>query len=316
MDYRLEAAHQAMMRTLNSVADRCDGVRCDMAMLLLPDVFAKTWRDFPPAEGPLAENTDFWGKAIRETRRGHPDFKFVAEVYWGLEPRLQDLGFDYTYDKELYDKLMARDGAAIQRHLLEMPAERLAAGLHFLENHDERPVASVLSLAEHQASAMLILGLPGMRFIHEGQMEGARLRIPVQLVRRPIEPQQPLVAKMYRRLLSVLERSAVGRGSAELLPPSPRVNGSCPQVILIRWQASPEIIDLVAVNLATTSCQCYAPLRPREFRGEQSWSVTDLLGGAEWTLSGAELGAPGLPVDLAAYGVALYHCRPGPRPNP
>ena len=66
-----------------------------MAMLILPDVFARTW-------GILME--PFWEAAIAATRAVNPEFLFVAEVYWGLEWELQQLGFDYTYDKDLYDR--------------------------------------------------------------------------------------------------------------------------------------------------------------------------------------------------------------------
>jgi hypothetical protein len=31
--------------TLNDIAEQCDGVRCDMAMLVMNDVFVRTWSD-------------------------------------------------------------------------------------------------------------------------------------------------------------------------------------------------------------------------------------------------------------------------------
>ena len=153
-----------MTQLLQSIAGRCDGVRCDMAMLVLNDVFAKTWESFPIAnhQSPASE---FWASAIPAVKETHPGFLFLAEGYWGLEARLQALGFDYTYDKPLYDGLVSRDAAGVQRHLLGMPGGAVAASAHFLENHDEPRIASILSPAEHRAAALLILGLPGMRFL-------------------------------------------------------------------------------------------------------------------------------------------------------
>ncbi|HWH69927.1 MAG TPA: alpha-amylase family glycosyl hydrolase, partial [Candidatus Sulfotelmatobacter sp.] len=198
VEYRRAETRRAMLELLRSVAARCDGVRCDMAMLLLSDVFAKNWKRFPVAGD--APETEFWAEAIPVIKEVFPNFLFLAEVYWGLEARLQQLGFDYTYDKELYDRLEARDPAGVQRHVLSLKPETLAAGAHFLENHDEARIASILTPAQHRAAAWVILGLPGMRFLHEGQLTGARLRLPVQLRRRFPEPAQPEIAGMYEQV--------------------------------------------------------------------------------------------------------------------
>ncbi|MEY2428562.1 MAG: hypothetical protein QOJ40_1447, partial [Verrucomicrobiota bacterium] len=153
LDYRLPATRAAMTELLQSIAKRCDGVRCDMAMLLLNDVFAKTWDRFPIAnQQPVA--AEFWADAITAVKRDHPRFLFLAEAYWGLEVRLQALGFDYTYDKELYDRLVARDAPGTQRHLLGKPPESILHSAHFIENHDEPRIASILSLPEHRAAAL------------------------------------------------------------------------------------------------------------------------------------------------------------------
>ena len=309
LDYRRDDTRAAMTALLASVAERCDGVRCDMAMLLLGDVFARTWQDCPPVDGTAAETGEFWAQALAGTRCTHPDFQFLAEAYWGLESRLQDLGFDYTYDKELTDKVMARDGPAVQRHLLDQPAWRLAAGIHFLENHDERRVASVLAIEAHQAATLLMLGLPGMRFLHDGQLEGAGVRVPVQLNRRPAEPPQPVIAAWYRRLLAVLAASAVGTGTPELLTPLPVGEAPCTDLVLVEWQAPDGAIDLVAVNLAAAPRQAYAPLHLGD-RAAENWSIVEAISGTAATRSGAELRRDGLPLDLPPHAAALYQCRP------
>src|SRR5262249_55782086 len=95
IDYRRGAARAAMTGLLQSVADRCDGVRCDMAMLLLNDIFPKTWAHMPVSIPPPA--TEFWADAITAVKKAHPGFLFLAEAYWNLEGRLQSQGFDYTY---------------------------------------------------------------------------------------------------------------------------------------------------------------------------------------------------------------------------
>ncbi len=74
----------------------CDGVRCDMAMLVLPEVFRRTW-------GIVAE--PFWPDATFQVCPQYAGFVFMAEHYWDLEWTLQQQGFDYTDDKRLCDRL-------------------------------------------------------------------------------------------------------------------------------------------------------------------------------------------------------------------
>ncbi len=95
LDYRHPEVWAAMTRVLVAVAGLCDGLRCDMAMLLLSDVFQQTWRACPRQGAPPGE---FWAHAMHAVRAAHPELVLVAEAYWGLEGRLVELGFDYADD--------------------------------------------------------------------------------------------------------------------------------------------------------------------------------------------------------------------------
>lgn len=309
LDYRRAATREAMLGLLQSVAARCDGVRCDVAMLLLNEVFARTWESFPVAgETPLCE---FWADAIAAIRRNHPDFLFLAEVYWDLEARLHDLGFDFAYDKHLYDELFWRNAAGAQRRLLDAGPGFVARCAHFLENHDEPRIATQLSTEEHRAAALVILGLPGMRFLHEGQLAGARVKLPVQLARRRAEAADPAVAALYEALLAALPHTAVGKGHAELLTPRPawRDNPSGVNFVLAQWQATPPAFDLVAVNLAPHRSQCYAPVTVRGLE-RSGWRMSDHLGHEQRDQSGNALAAEGVYLDLPAHGAQLLHFEP------
>jgi glycosidase len=197
LDYRQPKTRALMIETLQSVAVRCDGVRCDMAMLLLNEVFAKTWRDFP-CPGPPAQ-AEFWADAIFATKQSQPDFLFLAEVYWSLEACLQALGFDYTYDKAFYDYIVRREELKLQQHLIDHGTA--AASIRFLENHDEPRIASLLSVPEQKAAAVLLLSQRGMRLLHDGQIEGKRLHTPVQLGRYLPEAANGEMAGFYESLL-------------------------------------------------------------------------------------------------------------------
>lgn len=306
LDYRLPATRSAMLEVLERVADLCDGVRCDMAMLVLNEVFNVTWRGFPISE-PLPEH-EFWVDSIQTIKRSHPDFLFLAEVYWGLESRLQELGFDYIYDKVLYDALLARDPPTVQRHLLGLPPKGLAGGAHFLENHDEPRIASVLSNEDHLAAALLILALPGMRFLHDGQLSGVRLKVPVQLRARPAEPAQPRIKALYERLLRVLQTTSVGHGPWELLVPRAAWPGNPTGLdfLLVRWQSEPSEFDLVAVNLANHQSQCRVPVQLPPAPNHH-WSVRNLLDEDSKSHSPDGLSSDGLLLDFPPHGAQLLH---------
>ena len=92
---------KGVIGTLLSIAQQCDGVRCDMAMLLINSVFERTWGNRP---GPCLP-TDYWREVIPAVKKPHPRFLLIAEAYWGLEWELQQQGFDFCYDKRLYDRL-------------------------------------------------------------------------------------------------------------------------------------------------------------------------------------------------------------------
>ena len=85
LDYSNPATQEAMIGELLKIAGQCDGVRCDMAMLVLPDVFERSWGRRAPL---------FWPKATQRVREAVSGFLFLAEVYWDLEWTMLQQGFD------------------------------------------------------------------------------------------------------------------------------------------------------------------------------------------------------------------------------
>jgi hypothetical protein len=228
-----------------------------------------------------------------------------------LEGRLREQGFDFVYDKRLYDFLAARDHPGAQRHLLSHPPEFIRASAHFLENHDEARIASLLPPAEHRAAALVMLGLPGMRLVHDGQLKGARVHTPVQLGRRVAESPQAEVQRLYDELLGALARSALGRGEGKVLPlrsawPD---NCTCANFVVVQWQAQPPAFDLVVANLAAHRSQCYTLLEAPEL-ANYNWRMQDLLGQESYERCGDDLKNQGLYLDVAAHGAQLFHFEP------
>lgn len=309
LDYRRPATRVAMEKLLGTIAARCDGVRCDMAMLLLNEIFTRTWTHLPAAQP--APQGEFWPEAIAGIKRAQPGFLFLAEVYWGLESELQSLGFDYTYDKALYDDLIWQHAAEVQRKLLGAPEEYVTRSIHFLENHDEPRVAEKLSPAENHAAALVILGLPGMRFLHEGQLTGARIKIPVQLGRRPVEPESAEIKAGYEKLLAALVKSYVGRGAGQILTPHPAWDGNqtAQNFIVVQWPGNGLEFDLGVVNLAMHRSQCYAPLSVPGLT-ERHWTLRDWLSSERYERVGSDLAQQGLYLDLPAQGAQIFRFKP------
>ena len=312
VDYRRPATRAAMKELLLSIAAHCDGLRCDMAMLLLNDVFGKTWAHLPchdfNGEPPA---TEFWSDVIPAVKTLQPGFLFLAEVYWDLESRMLQLGFDFTYDKRLYDELYWRNAIGTTSRILWLPRDLLARSAHFIENHDEPRIAPQLSPAEQRAAALVILGLPGMRFLHDGQLTGARVKLPVQLARRGQEPINAAVKKIYGEMLPALQNSAVGRGKWRVLLPREAWsdNTTATNFVIVQWQNQEPGFDLVVVNLASHRSQCYASLGTDKV-AEFDWKLHDLLGTEHYERFGTDLASQGLYLDLPEHGAQVFHFEP------
>ncbi len=237
----------AAAATVASIADRCDGVRCDMAMLVTNDVFARTWG---ARAGPRPD-TELWPAVIDAVRQAHPDFRFIAEVYWDLEATLQDQGFDHCYDKRLYDRLLHDDAESVRMHLLADEAYQTKL-VRFLENHDEPRLASLVEPAAARAFAVAAATLPGARLVHQGQEEGRVVHTPVFFARWPPEDPVPGVVAFYRRLWEVVADPTFRHGHWELCERS-GWEGDDTYRNLLAWCWDGGNRWLVVVNLSATT---------------------------------------------------------------
>jgi hypothetical protein len=298
LDYGNLATQEAMTGELLSIAEQCDGVRCDMAMLVLPDVFERTWGRRAPL---------FWPGAIRRVRERVPGFCFMAEVYWDLEWTMQQHGFDYAYDKRLYDRLREGHVAPVREHFragLDYQ-DRLA---RFMENHDEPRAAATFPPRVHEASAVVTYLSPGLRFFHQGQFEGRRARISPHLVRGPVEPSDPVLPGFYERLLTVLRDPAMRDGTWQLLECSPAWDGNWTWDCFVAggWTGASGT-RLVAVNYADHQSQCYVRVPWPGRRGFVRF--TDLTGSDVFDRDAADVVARGLYLDLPPWGFHVFDAR-------
>src|ERR1039458_9933598 len=150
-----------------------------------------------------------------------------------------------------------------------------------------------------------------MRFLYDGQLSGARIKVPVQLARRSAEPSQAEMADLYAQLLMTLPGTAGGQGKGQLSKPRAAwpLNPIVHNFVIVQWQKQAPEFDLVAVNLAPHRSQCYAPLS-LEHLATHNWSMKDLLGQEHYKRSGDDLQNQGLYLDLPAHGAQLFHFEP------
>jgi glycosidase len=292
LNYGNPATQEAMISELLKISGQCDGLRCDMAMLVLPEVFHRTWG--------LATKL-FWPEATRRVREKSAEFCFMAEVYWDLEWTMQQQGFDYAYDKRLYDRLREGLARAVNEHF--------HAGLdyqnklaRFLENHDEPRAAATFAAGQHQAAAVITFLSPGLRFFHQGQFEGRLKRISPHLGRAPEESVNERMKEFYNRLLEVLRQPAPRHGQWQLLQcvAAWDGNGSSDAFIAFVWQHDGEARLLVAVNYSSHPSQCYVRL-PFFDLGRRRWRFHDLLSKAAYERDGNDLQTRGFYLDVAPW---------------
>jgi len=303
LDYSSPTFRRAMLDQLVAVSHHCDGLRCDMAMLVLNDVIKRTWgRDVPHEEG------EFWAMATDAVRRARPDFRFYAEAYWGTEGRLHWLGFDATYHKSLYDDLREHKLPEVRGQLEDVA--QLKHSLVFLENHDEpRAARDFPDTGYRHAATVLTLSLPSVRLVHDGQAEGRKVRHAIQLARRAEEATDPDEVAFYDKLFAALKATPVGTGWCKRLHAQSAGEGDASYMgicaLFWREDAAAHNAALVVVNLSDR--EACARLRvPARGIAARMWKLDDLLGDASYTRDGDELTDPGLFLKMAPHQAQVF----------
>ena len=296
---------QAVIETLMDIAGQCDGVRCDMAMLLINAIFERTWGN-RAGNRPAAE---YWVEVIPAIKQAHPDFLFMAEAYWDLEWELQQQGFDYCYDKRLYDRLEHDSAESVRLHLCADLAFQKKL-VRFIENHDEPRALSVFSPRKARAAAVTTALIPGAKLFHEGQFEGRKVRLPVFLSRRPVEEVDQGLQAFYRTLLKLACSAGLRHGRWQLCDRSGwLVNASYLNLVAWCWRSAGDY-QLIVVNLSASAAQGLVLLPWDDLRG-MTWRMIDLFSRKEYERSGDELCSQGLYVDLPPWGYhVLTHWQP------
>lgn len=304
VNYFSDTAREFMISQLAKLTNVCDGVRCDMAMLALNNVFRNTWGGVLNKFGFEKPEDEFWKLAIGIIKDVEPGFLFVAEAYWDLEWELQQLGFDYTYDKKLTDRLHEGYVMEIRDHLLAKE-DYQKKSLRFLENHDEERAINALGKEKSRAAAIIISTLMGMRFYHNGQFEGKKTRLPVQLGRCANEKVQDDLVAFYNNLLNITKAGIFKIGEWKLLKTLQIFPGdeSYRNILAWEWKLKDER-RLVVVNFENCTSKCRIILDLRGY--PERVILTDLLTGQDFHRSSEDIYAAGLYIELKNFQSHIF----------
>jgi Alpha amylase, catalytic domain len=289
-----------VVKTFSDIASQCDGVRCDMSMLEINAIFERTWGG-RAGQRPTAE---YWAEVIPAVKKAHPHFLFIAEAYWDLEWELQQQGFDFCYDKRLYDRLEHDNAESVRLHLCADVAYQQKL-LRFIENHDEPRAAAAFSAAKEKAAGVTTSTLLGARLFHEGQFEGRKVRLPVFLGRRPEEPVDIELRDFYGKLLAAINDPVFREGQWNLCertgwPDNP----SYQKVVAWSWFKG-EDRYLIVVNLSDSPAQACVKVSWENLAG-MTWRLP--LSGADYERSGDDVLLSGLYVDLGPWSYHFFRC--------
>lgn len=304
MNFFSNDAREFMINNLLKLTEVCDGVRCDMAMLPLNNVFNNTWLGVLNKNNYQKPADEFWKTAIRKVKEKSPGFIFLAEAYWDLEWDLQQLGFDFTYDKRLTDRMAANDIYGIKEHLR---AEKLyqMKSVRFLENHDEQRAVIKFGKIRSLAAATLISTIQGMKLYYDGQFEGKKIKVPVQLGREPEEKVSKIVKNYYDKLLEITKDEVFIKGKWIMLEPESVGNDDYSYENLFAWEWQLNSAKrIVIINFSDNPSQCR--LKISFSTPNEQVKFVDLLNGTTYKRWVEEISSIGLYISLKPYQSHIF----------
>jgi hypothetical protein len=310
INYAQSPGREAMKSELLNVAAQCDGIRCGMAMLVLPDIVERAWA------GRLGANPirkSFWKEALDEVRQRCPNCLLLAQTFWDTEWRLQQEGFHFTCDRRLYDRLLQDDYRGVRLHLQAERSfqERCA---RYIEFHEEARAITRFGPAKARSAAVAALFCPGLRLLHEGQLEGHRVKLPLQLGRRPLESEDVESALFYEKILGVLQDPIFQDGIFQQREVHPAGSGDTANesLLALSWTQPPERRNgpllgfLIVVNLGNYHAYGRIPLSTEIFSPGRRYEFYDRYDGKHYEREGQELNWPGLYVALEGHQSHIF----------
>ena len=299
LNYFNPGLRTAMIDQVRRMSQVCDGARCDMAMLVLNDTFHQTWEALLGST-PVPRQ-EFWHEATSAL----PDFIWIAEAYSDSEWALQQLGFKFTYDKRLYDRL--RDGFVRDVYLhLKADWEFQTRSVRFLENHDEPRAATVFE-SRLPAVAVMAATVPGMHFFNDGQIEGFRKQLVVQLSRAQEEIPDSETQRIYSRILAIANSPEFHSTGWKLLEVQDSGDHTSSDLIAYSWQSNAGT-KLVVVNLGGGTATGRLHFA-NDLLASSTLTFNDLLNDRSYQRKSSDLRQWGLFIKLESFDAHMFELK-------
>jgi hypothetical protein len=303
LNYFNPAARAAMIERIREISLHCDGLRCDMAMLVLNDVFKKVWGWANRENQFLLPQQEFWAQVVA----AEPGLVYLAEAYWDTEWALQQLGFDFVYDKRLYDRLRYGPPHEVFLHLKADLAYQSKL-LRFIENHDEPRSLTAFGKDLLPPNTALFAGLPGLKLFFQGQLQGRQIHLPIQLRQSKAEKIDKSVSDFYALLLPVINEEIYHSGAWRLKEVFPHTDDTSDNLIAYLWKSGGEL-RLTIVNLSReTSCGrvCFQD----DVDEEIDYRLAEVFSGRSSRENGQIMAHPGLIFELTGGQARIYRISP------
>ena len=294
---------EIMKGNLLKVLSLSDGVRCDVASLVLNDDFENTWKEELDYWKYPKPKMEFWEWAFKEVKQKYPNAILLAEVYGEREiEALFKNGFTYTYDKELLNKLMGTS-KEVKDYIHFKKTEYLSHSAHYIENHDENRIIYNLkgNVEKAKAAGTIAATLGGMIFMHHGQWSGLRNKVEVHLRRGADEKENAGVKKYYKRLMQILQDPAfTGSGYYYVY----NVSGDKKDEFIAYIREEGDSHYLVVVNYSDKEGCSNVPIHNFEGTGERS--IHEVIDDVEYIRNAEHVRSGGLIVCLYPWQSQIF----------
>jgi hypothetical protein len=266
---------------------------------VLNQVFQRVWGGSNHDPVFSAPEREFWTEVISHV----PDLIYIAEAYWDTEWTLQQLGFDYAYDKTLYDRLRSGHPHDVYLHLTaELDFQRKL--MRFIENHDELRSVAAFGKGKVEAVAALYSTLPGLKLFFHGQTAGKQVRLPLQVRQCKPDPADPEIEAFYAQLMPRINQAIYHDGVWKLKEVLPDRDQSDANIIAHIWQKEGSC-RLIAANLSQHPARgriCFE----NDVLESRQYTLTEVFSGQTLIRSGWQLAHPGLLVNLVGYQAQIW----------
>jgi hypothetical protein len=150
--------------------------------------------------------------------------------------------------------------------------------------------------------------LPGMRFYHQGELEGLRIHLPITLRLAAPEPPDAFSSAFFQKILGITREEVFHLGQWNPLDVGAEGYASPAGLLVYEWR-SEKAWKIIAVNLAAGASQGRVHLGDR-VTPTQQYVFFDQLNEVRYDRSGEELHNLGLFVRLEGFRAHIFDITP------